>query len=65
MSSIMSSIRCWSIIKFFFIARRWRMSDAQHCNAEWIVLNAVRCHSNRDVNIMKEKLLFSGQGEGE
>ncbi|XP_029704904.1 glycerophosphodiester phosphodiesterase domain-containing protein 5 isoform X2 [Takifugu rubripes] len=39
---------------------RWRMSDAQHCNAEWIVLNAVRCHSNRDVNVMKEKLLFSG-----
>lgn len=36
------------------------MSDAQHCNAEWIVLNAVRCHSSRDVNIMKEKLLSSG-----
>uniref|UniRef100_H2S7T4 Glycerophosphodiester phosphodiesterase domain containing 5 n=1 Tax=Takifugu rubripes TaxID=31033 RepID=H2S7T4_TAKRU len=54
------------IIKFCFIDHRWRMSDAQHCNAEWIVLNAVRCHSNRDVNVMKEKLLFSGHtGEGE
>lgn len=43
-----------------FIGGRWRMGDAQHCNAEWIVLNAVRCHSSQDVNAMKEKLLFSG-----
>lgn len=32
----------------------------QNYNPEQIVLNAVARRSSRDVNIMKEKLIFSG-----
>lgn len=39
---------------------RWRMSGMQNYNPEQIVLNAVARRSSRDVNIMKEKLIFSG-----
>lgn len=39
---------------------RWRMSGMQNYNPEQIVLSAVARRSSRDVNIMKEKLIFSG-----
>lgn len=36
------------------------MSGMQNYNPEQIVLSAVGHRSSRDVNIMKEKLIFSG-----
>uniref|UniRef100_A0A8C6SJ41 Glycerophosphodiester phosphodiesterase domain containing 5a n=1 Tax=Neogobius melanostomus TaxID=47308 RepID=A0A8C6SJ41_9GOBI len=39
---------------------RWKMSEIQSCNPEQIVLNVVTRPQTREVNIMKEKLLFSG-----
>ncbi|XP_051902212.1 glycerophosphodiester phosphodiesterase domain-containing protein 5 isoform X2 [Hippocampus zosterae] len=38
---------------------RWRMSGIQSCNPEQIMLSAVPHRSNRDVNVMKEKLIVS------
>ncbi|XP_067350795.1 glycerophosphodiester phosphodiesterase domain-containing protein 5 isoform X2 [Channa argus] len=39
---------------------RWRISGMQNCNPEQIMLSAVARRSSQDVNIMKEKLIFSG-----
>uniref|UniRef100_A0A4W6E4B9 Glycerophosphodiester phosphodiesterase domain containing 5 n=1 Tax=Lates calcarifer TaxID=8187 RepID=A0A4W6E4B9_LATCA len=39
---------------------RWRMSGMQNYNPEQIMLSAVVPRPSRDVNIMKEKLIFSG-----
>lgn len=39
---------------------RWRMSGMQNYNPEQIMLSAVTRRPSRDVNIMKEKLIFSG-----
>ncbi|XP_068457562.1 glycerophosphodiester phosphodiesterase domain-containing protein 5 isoform X2 [Clinocottus analis] len=39
---------------------RWRMRGMQTYNPEQIMLSAVARRSSRDVNIMKEKLIFSG-----
>uniref|UniRef100_A0A669FAK3 Glycerophosphodiester phosphodiesterase domain containing 5 n=1 Tax=Oreochromis niloticus TaxID=8128 RepID=A0A669FAK3_ORENI len=44
---------------FFF--QKWRMSGMQNYNPEHIMLSAVARRSSRDVNIMKEKLIFSGE----
>ncbi|XP_061558116.1 glycerophosphodiester phosphodiesterase domain-containing protein 5 isoform X1 [Phycodurus eques] len=43
---------------------RWRMSGMQNCNPEQIMLSAVPHRSNRDVNIMKEKLIVSELNNG-
>ncbi|XP_077596195.1 glycerophosphodiester phosphodiesterase domain-containing protein 5 isoform X1 [Stigmatopora nigra] len=43
---------------------RWRMSGMQNCNPEHIMLSAVAHRSNRDVNIMKEKLIVSELNNG-
>ncbi|XP_049447492.1 glycerophosphodiester phosphodiesterase domain-containing protein 5 isoform X1 [Epinephelus fuscoguttatus] len=43
---------------------RWRMSGMQNCNPEQIMLSAVTYQSSRDVNIMKEKLIFSELNNG-
>lgn len=43
---------------------RWRMSGIQSCNPEQIVLNAVARPQTREVNIMKEKLIFSELSNG-
>ncbi|XP_057677454.1 glycerophosphodiester phosphodiesterase domain-containing protein 5 isoform X2 [Corythoichthys intestinalis] len=43
---------------------RWRMSGMQNCNPEQIMLSAVAHRSNRDVNIMKEKLIVSELNNG-
>lgn len=39
---------------------RWRINGMQNCNPEQIMLSAVAQRSGQDVNIMKEKLIFSG-----
>ncbi|XP_068600870.1 glycerophosphodiester phosphodiesterase domain-containing protein 5 [Brachionichthys hirsutus] len=43
---------------------RWRMSGMQNCNPEHIMLSAMTRQSSRDVNIMKEKLIFSELNNG-
>ncbi|XP_049598165.1 glycerophosphodiester phosphodiesterase domain-containing protein 5 isoform X2 [Syngnathus scovelli] len=43
---------------------RWKMSGMQNCNPEQIMLSAVPLRSNRDVNIMKEKLIVSELNDG-
>ncbi|CAI5644383.1 glycerophosphodiester phosphodiesterase domain-containing protein 5 isoform X3 [Oreochromis niloticus] len=47
---------------FFF--QKWRMSGMQNYNPEHIMLSAVARRSSRDVNIMKEKLIFSELNNG-
>nr|XP_012777418.1 glycerophosphodiester phosphodiesterase domain-containing protein 5 isoform X1 [Maylandia zebra] len=43
---------------------RWRMSGMQNYNPEHIMLSGVARRSSRDVNIMKEKLIFSELNNG-
>ncbi|XP_030601846.1 glycerophosphodiester phosphodiesterase domain-containing protein 5 isoform X1 [Archocentrus centrarchus] len=43
---------------------RWKMSGMQNYNPEQIMLSAVVRRSSRDVNIMKEKLIFSELNNG-
>ncbi|XP_024287445.1 glycerophosphodiester phosphodiesterase domain-containing protein 5 isoform X1 [Oncorhynchus tshawytscha] len=43
---------------------RWRMSGMQNYNPEQIMLSAVARRPSRDVNIMKEKLIFSEVSNG-
>lgn len=43
---------------------RWKMSGIQACNPEQMVLNAVTRPPTREVNIMKEKLIFSELSNG-
>ncbi|KAI4888242.1 hypothetical protein NFI96_011432 [Prochilodus magdalenae] len=42
-----------------FIFQKWRMSGMRSYNPEQIMLSAAVRRSSRDVNIMKEKLIFS------
>ncbi len=51
---------CVCVCVCLFVCNRWRMSGMQNCNPEQIMLSAVTRRSSRDVNIMKEKLIFSG-----
>uniref|UniRef100_A0A4W5MAB5 Uncharacterized protein n=1 Tax=Hucho hucho TaxID=62062 RepID=A0A4W5MAB5_9TELE len=41
---------------------RWRLSGMHSYNPEQIMLSAAVRRSSRDLNIMKEKLIFSGKG---
>ncbi|XP_029957455.1 glycerophosphodiester phosphodiesterase domain-containing protein 5 isoform X1 [Salarias fasciatus] len=43
---------------------RWRMSGMQTYNPEQIMLSAVTRRSSREVNVMKEKLIFSELNNG-
>ncbi|XP_033955226.1 glycerophosphodiester phosphodiesterase domain-containing protein 5 isoform X2 [Pseudochaenichthys georgianus] len=43
---------------------RWKMSGMQNYNPEQIVLSAVANRTNRDLNVMKEKLIFSELNNG-
>ncbi|KAM9846928.1 glycerophosphodiester phosphodiesterase domain-containing protein 5 [Aulostomus maculatus] len=43
---------------------RWRMSGLQNCNPEQIMLRAMPRRSSQDINIMKEKLIFSELNNG-
>ncbi|XP_050993976.1 glycerophosphodiester phosphodiesterase domain-containing protein 5 [Labeo rohita] len=42
---------------------RWKMSGMHSYNPEQIMLSAVVRRPSRDVNLMKEKLIFSGETE--
>ncbi|XP_030218141.1 glycerophosphodiester phosphodiesterase domain-containing protein 5 [Gadus morhua] len=43
---------------------RWKMSGMQNYNPEHIMLSAVTRRASRDVNVMKEKLIFSELNNG-
>uniref|UniRef100_A0A3Q4ASN4 GP-PDE domain-containing protein n=1 Tax=Mola mola TaxID=94237 RepID=A0A3Q4ASN4_MOLML len=57
---IASDLLSLIIVIGIFGFQKWRMSGMQNYNPEQIVLSAVAHRSSRDVNIMKEKLIFSG-----
>uniref|UniRef100_A0A8C5EDZ5 Glycerophosphodiester phosphodiesterase domain-containing protein 5-like n=1 Tax=Gouania willdenowi TaxID=441366 RepID=A0A8C5EDZ5_GOUWI len=56
---ISSDLVSLAIIIGIFSLQKWRMTGIQNYNPEQIMLSAVTRQSNRDVNIMKEKLIFS------
>lgn len=47
-----------------FCFQKWKMSGMQNYNPEQIVLSAVANRTNRDLNVMKEKLIFSELNNG-
>uniref|UniRef100_A0A8C8HF38 GP-PDE domain-containing protein n=1 Tax=Oncorhynchus tshawytscha TaxID=74940 RepID=A0A8C8HF38_ONCTS len=56
---ITSDLVSIAIVTGIFIFQKWRMSGMQNYNPEQIMLSAVTRRPSRDVNIMKEKLIFS------
>ncbi|XP_053165898.1 glycerophosphodiester phosphodiesterase domain-containing protein 5 isoform X5 [Hemicordylus capensis] len=52
-------VSCFIIVGVF-IFQKWRMGSIRTYNPEQIMLSAAVRRSSRDVNIMKEKLIFSG-----
>ncbi|KAM6945914.1 glycerophosphodiester phosphodiesterase domain-containing protein 5 isoform 2-T2 [Aplochiton taeniatus] len=51
----------FAMVLGIFVLQKWRMSGMRSYNPEQIMLSAAVRRSSRDVNIMKEKLIFSGQ----
>lgn len=61
---ISSDLVSLAIVIGIFGFQKWRMSGMQNYNPEQIMLSAVTRPSSRDVNIMKEKLIFSEVNNG-
>ncbi|XP_055063871.2 glycerophosphodiester phosphodiesterase domain-containing protein 5 isoform X2 [Misgurnus anguillicaudatus] len=61
---ITSDLISLAIVIGIFIFQKWKMSGMRSYNPEQIMLNAVVRRSSRDVNLMKEKLLFSEISNG-
>uniref|UniRef100_A0A8D3BMU7 Glycerophosphodiester phosphodiesterase domain containing 5a n=1 Tax=Scophthalmus maximus TaxID=52904 RepID=A0A8D3BMU7_SCOMX len=57
---ITSDLVSLAVVVGIFCFQKWRMSGMQNYNPEQIMLSAVARRSSRDVNIMKERLIFSG-----
>ncbi|KAJ3591371.1 hypothetical protein NHX12_009316 [Muraenolepis orangiensis] len=53
----------FAVVIGIFIFQKFRMSGMRSYNPEQIMLSAAVRRSSRDVNIMKEKLIFSGQSQ--
>ncbi|XP_036392238.1 glycerophosphodiester phosphodiesterase domain-containing protein 5 isoform X2 [Megalops cyprinoides] len=66
---ITTDLISFAIVIGIFVFQKWRLSGMQRYNPEQIMLSAAVRRSSRDVNIMKEKLIFSevsnGVGSGE
>ncbi|XP_029030221.1 glycerophosphodiester phosphodiesterase domain-containing protein 5 isoform X2 [Betta splendens] len=60
--AIVTGIFCFQ--KLCLYCNRWRINGMHNCNPEQIMLSAVAQRSSRDVNIMKEKLIFSDLNNG-
>ncbi|XP_041865176.1 glycerophosphodiester phosphodiesterase domain-containing protein 5 [Melanotaenia boesemani] len=60
---ISSDLVSLAIVIGIFCFQKWRISGMQNYNPEQIMLSAVR-RPSRDVNIMKEKLIFSELNNG-
>uniref|UniRef100_A0A673HHX7 Glycerophosphodiester phosphodiesterase domain-containing protein 5-like n=1 Tax=Sinocyclocheilus rhinocerous TaxID=307959 RepID=A0A673HHX7_9TELE len=58
---ISTDLISFAVVLGIFIFQKWRMSGMRSYNPEQIMLSAAVGRSSRDVNIMKEKLIFSGQ----
>ncbi|XP_077403624.1 glycerophosphodiester phosphodiesterase domain-containing protein 5 isoform X2 [Vanacampus margaritifer] len=56
---ITSDLVSLAVVIGIFSFQKWRMSGSQNCNPEQIMLSAVSHRSNRDVNVMKERLIVS------
>lgn len=61
---IASDLFSLAVVVVIFAFQKWKMSGIQSCNPEQIVLNAVHRPQTREVNIMKEKLIFSELSNG-
>uniref|UniRef100_A0A3P8ZJJ0 GP-PDE domain-containing protein n=1 Tax=Esox lucius TaxID=8010 RepID=A0A3P8ZJJ0_ESOLU len=61
---ITSDLVSIAIVIGIFIFQKWKMSGMQNYNPEQIMLSAVTRRPSRDVNIMKEKLIFSEVSNG-
>uniref|UniRef100_UPI00398E69AB glycerophosphodiester phosphodiesterase domain-containing protein 5 isoform X3 n=1 Tax=Pristiophorus japonicus TaxID=55135 RepID=UPI00398E69AB len=57
---ITSDIISITIVVGIFILQKWRLGSMRTYNPEQIMLSAAVRRSSRDVNIMKEKLIFAG-----
>uniref|UniRef100_H9G694 Glycerophosphodiester phosphodiesterase domain containing 5 n=1 Tax=Anolis carolinensis TaxID=28377 RepID=H9G694_ANOCA len=57
---IIADLISFLIITGVFIFQKWRFGSIRTYNPEQIMLSAAVRRSSRDVNIMKEKLIFSG-----
>ncbi|CAK6967346.1 glycerophosphodiester phosphodiesterase domain-containing protein 5 [Scomber scombrus] len=51
----------FAVVIGIFIFQKYRMSGMRSYNPEQIMLSAAVRRSSRDINVMKEKLIFSGQ----
>ncbi|KAF7700380.1 glycerophosphodiester phosphodiesterase domain-containing protein 5 isoform X2 [Silurus meridionalis] len=54
----------FALVLGIFVFQKWRMSGMHKYNPEQIMLSAAVRRSSRDVNIMKEKLIFSEVSDG-
>ncbi|XP_065116920.1 glycerophosphodiester phosphodiesterase domain-containing protein 5 isoform X2 [Paramisgurnus dabryanus] len=61
---ITSDLISLAIVIGIFIFQKWKMSGMRSYNPEQIMLNAVARRPSRDVNLMKEKLIFSEISNG-
>nr|XP_020665352.1 glycerophosphodiester phosphodiesterase domain-containing protein 5 isoform X2 [Pogona vitticeps] len=61
---IMADLISFIIIAVVFIFQKWRLGNIRSYNPEQIMLSAAVRRSSRDVNIMKEKLIFSEINSG-
>ncbi|KAM4544447.1 glycerophosphodiester phosphodiesterase domain-containing protein 5 [Odontesthes bonariensis] len=61
---ITSDLVSLAIVIGIFTFQKWRISGMQNYNPEHIMLSAVARRPSRDVNIMKEKLIFSELNNG-
>ncbi|XP_048454426.1 glycerophosphodiester phosphodiesterase domain-containing protein 5-like isoform X2 [Rhincodon typus] len=57
---ITSDIISITIVVGIFILQKWRLGSMRTYNPEQIMLSAAVRRSSKDVNIMKEKLIFAG-----
>ncbi|XP_015273698.1 PREDICTED: glycerophosphodiester phosphodiesterase domain-containing protein 5 isoform X2 [Gekko japonicus] len=57
---ITADLISFTVIVGVFIFQKWRLGSIRTYNPEQIMLSAAVHRSSRDVNIMKEKLIFSG-----
>ncbi|CAJ1064579.1 glycerophosphodiester phosphodiesterase domain-containing protein 5 isoform X2 [Xyrichtys novacula] len=61
---ITSDLVSLSVVIGIFCYQKWKMSGMQNYNPEQIMLSAVTRRTSREVNVMKEKLIFSEINNG-
>ncbi|XP_037835106.1 glycerophosphodiester phosphodiesterase domain-containing protein 5 isoform X2 [Kryptolebias marmoratus] len=61
---ITSDLVSLAVVMGIFFFQKWRISGMQNYNPEQIMLSAVARRPSRNVNIMKEKLIFSELDNG-